>query len=352
MKTVESDITSDAAGALRDCLKDVSFVQVESIDPVDQSGGLRPDLVLHGQLPESSFTILAEVKSSGQPRLAREASNQLLRCLEQYPNAYGIFVAPYVSPRGGQVCKEAGVGYLDLSGNCYLSFDRIHIERTGNPNQYRRKKELRSLYSPKASRVLRVLMENSGRTWKMKDLAAVANVSLGHASNVKQLLEDREWLRTEKDGCRLTRPGELLAEWSEKYSYRDNSAVEYHTIMGLPEIEAEIARTCENMDRKYAFTMFSGAARHGVATRYKRVFAFVDGHLEEVAAKVQLKKVASGPNVILLSPYDDGVFYGAAESEHGTAASPVQVYLDLKNYRGRGEETANALLQEVIQPTW
>jgi hypothetical protein len=32
--------------------------------------------------------------------------------------------------------------------------------------------------------------------------------------------------------------------------------------------------------------------------------------------------------------------------------SPVQVYLDLIGYRGRGEEAANVLLEQVIERTW
>ena len=33
-------------------------------------------------------------------------------------------------------------------------------------------------------------------------------------------------------------------------------------------------------------------------------------------------------------------------------AFPVQVYLDVRNFRGRGEEAAQVLLDHVIRPTW
>jgi hypothetical protein len=33
-------------------------------------------------------------------------------------------------------------------------------------------------------------------------------------------------------------------------------------------------------------------------------------------------------------------------------ASPVQVYLDLIGYRGRGEEAAAFVLEQVIERTW
>ena len=43
--------------------------------------------------------------------------------------------------------------------------------------------------------MLRTLLAEPERGWKIKELAEAASVSLGQASNVKRLLEDREWLR-------------------------------------------------------------------------------------------------------------------------------------------------------------
>ena len=54
----------------------------------------------------------------------------------------------------------------------------------------------------------------------------------------------------------------------------------------------------------------------------------------------------------LLEPYDAGVFYGSKEIDGIIVASPIQVYLDLRGLRGRGEEAADKLLNEVIRPQW
>jgi hypothetical protein len=53
---------------------------------------------------------------------------------------------------------------------------------------------------------------------------------------------------------------------------------------------------------------------------------------------------------MLLQPYDDGVFYAASEIEGLQVVSPVQLYLDLSQTKGRGDEAANAILEEVIKP--
>jgi len=65
-----------------------------------------------------------------------------------------------------------------------------------------------------------------------------------------------------------------------------------------------------------------------------------------------MKPVESGANVILIAPYDEGVFWSAELINGIKVANPVQVYLDLKQLSGRGEEAADFLFQEVLSPRW
>ena len=51
-------------------------------------------------------------------------------------------------------------------------------------------------------------------------------------------------------------------------------------------------------------------------------------------------------------PYDAGVYYDVTTKEGSRVVSPVQLYLDLIGFKGRGEEAAKALLEEVIKPLW
>ncbi len=73
---------------------------------------------------------------------------------------------------------------------------------------------------------------------------------------------------------------------------------------------------------------------------------------ESTIQQLNLKPVISGANVSLLKPYDDGVFLEMQEVNNVFTVSPIQAYLDLKKYRGRGEEAADALYREVIQKQW
>ena len=55
---------------------------------------------------------------------------------------------------------------------------------------------------------------------------------------------------------------------------------------------------------------------------------------------------------MFLGPYDEGVFYGTQVIDDIRIVSPFQIYLDMKGYRGRGEEAAEVLLRDVIKPKW
>lgn len=352
MKFSLEELERKAEEAVRSALGGIPFAEIQGIDRERNFGGCRADLVTTVSTPAGTRYFVAEVKPVGQPRAAREAVNQLWRFRQDRPDVVPVFIAPYISPASAELCRQEGMSYVDLSGNCRLVFDNSFVEREGRPNAFAEKRDLRSLYSPRSSRVLRVLLANPGEAWKVKELAKEAEVSLGLASNVKRLLEDREWIRKTEDGLTLIVPEKLLAEWAENYSFRRNKVRDCYSLKPVPDLEADLASACRDRNVPYALTGFSAAARLAPMVRSLRAMAYVRKPLDEVVAFLGLKEVASGANVTLLEPYDEGVFYGTEEDRGIRLASPVQVYLDLKGFRGRGEEAAAKLLDEVIRPQW
>ena len=335
------------------CLKQVPFAAIEPMVERGNNSGRCPDLQYTLRTPDFDQHLIVEVKSTGQPKPVREGVNQLLRYKELYPDSYGIIAAPFISSRSASICTKEGVGYLDFAGNCYLSFQRVFIRVEGRPNPFSQHRGLRSLYAPKASRILRVLLSNPmDRVWKVKELSKESDVSIGHVSNVKRLLDEREWIEDYKVGFSLSDPSALLQEWSENYSYRKNRVRDFYSLLAISEIEPRIAEVCMEANSKYALTGFSGAARLAPTVRYQRAMSYIGGNIDDLSQLLELKEVGSGANVSLLEPYDKGVLYGCEELNGILVASPIQVYLDLKGFRGRGEEAAEALLEQVMMPKW
>jgi hypothetical protein len=296
--------------------------------------------------------IALEIKNNGQPRIIREAINQLFRFRSKTPNSYGIVAAPYISPVSAGICKQEGIGYFDLAGNCLISFDEVYITREGIGNPFAVKRDLRSLYSPRAARVLRVLLNGPQRYWKVEPLAKEANVSTGQVANVKKLLKDREWIQEGEAGFCLTAPEELLMEWADNYSLRKNQVFDFYSMDDLAIKENELADFCSERKISFALTGLSGASHAYPGIPFQRLTAFIGGLEKEAISKLGLKAVTTGANVSLLLPYDDGVFYKTSNNGGLPVVSPVQLYLDLKKNKGRGEEAAQTILERILKPSW
>lgn len=352
MKQYEKNIENSAKTALLSCLSRIPFLKVIDVQEEYRGKDVQADLAVKIKLPRKVIQLIADVKNSGQPRLAREAVNQLLRYKGKISDSYFVLIAPYISQKAAEICRLEGIGYLDLSGNCLLSFDKIFIQKEGYPNRFKEKRDLKSLYSPKAERILRVLLSNPGRNWKIKELADESGVSLGQTSNVKKILYDRELISGERRGFSLEQPTFLLSEWAENYDYRKNQIQEYYSLKSATDIEKAVAAYCNRNKVQYALTGFSGAARVAPAVRYKKAMIYTSGLMEKAFLKLSMKPVNSGGNLLMFTPYDEGVFYGTSKIDDIQIVSDIQLYLDLQGFRGRGEEAAEVLFERIGGKAW
>jgi hypothetical protein len=337
---------------LQSTLEEVPFVRLKDWKREVRLWAGKPDLGLDVTIGQKRWQILVETKSSGEPRMIRGAIQQLQTYLSGSPKRYGVVAAPYIGPRSQEICKEAGVGYLDLAGNCRLAFGQVFIERRGFPNPKVERRPLRTLFAPKAGRVLRVLLEDPKRSWQVQAMAREAQVSLGLAFKVKQRLLDLEYAREEDDGLRLIRPEDLLRQWASSYSYLKSNALDCFASGDPPELERALATYCRESRVTWAFTLFSGAARVAPFARYSRGFAYVAGDPAKLASELDWKPIPSGANFTILSPFDEGLLYGAKEVNGDKVVSDVQLYLDLAGYKGRGEEAATFILEQRLRPRW
>ncbi len=350
----EADTIQEAEKALRGCLENPLFIKSFEFGRERSTDGPQPDLIARIATSDGEKNIIIEVKNNGQPRYTRQAINQLTLYAQKFPYSYGVFIAPYISPVSARMLKEAGIGYVDFAGNCFLSFEKIFIRIEGKPNPFPQNKELRTLFSPKASRIMRALLNDPFVAWKVDKLSKKAEVSLGLVAEAKKILLDREWATERAVGFALTKPKELLQEWASQYSYRKSMVSDLYSMKDESIVEEELRTYCSAKNIRFALTLFSGASRVAPYARFKRVYAYIEHGVQEMLLEkaLDLKQVATGPNVTLLEPYDEGVFYGLSKYNEMPVVSPIQLYLDLKSYKGRGEDAAQFLFEQVIEPSW
>lgn len=323
------------------------------------------DFVIQVETKEKKiYWLLFEVKSLGQPRFARMAVERLRDYQSYGKNMYCVFGAPSIFKESQEICQKNGIGFIDLAGNCFFNFDNVYISIQGRPSLYRTTRPLKSLFTPAASRALRLLLLNPKKEWLVSELAKKAGISLGQASNLKRRLLDFEFIQETgvavKKGkkFKLLNPELLLNKWAENYTYLKNTIRNFYSFDDIATIENKLANYLTKNGITYAFTLTSGASFVAPFLRYNRVFVYIKDKIEEIANALNLKEVSSGANVSLMEPYDNGVFFEIQDfwrEDQGQVfkvVSDIQLYLDLKSYKERGEEAAEFILNQRLKKEW
>jgi hypothetical protein len=335
-------------------LAEVPFLEVgqpEKDVNLPTTGG-RADLLFKVSADGRAHTLVCELKRQAQPRSVREAAAQLRYYCDQIGgNAYGVLLAPYLSPASQQICKEHRIGFADFQGNCYLAFDGVFIQRlvAGAPPAERR--ELRSIFAPKSAQVLRELLRDPARRWKVKDLAHVAGVSLGHVSNVRTGLLDREWAEAGALGLRLTAPDALLDTWRSAYRAPGRRHAFYTPLHGKRLQEAIRDALAPHERGQVILGGFSAAQWLAPYARATTEFFYADRDgVQALQPALDLSSAAKGENVVVMELGDEDLFRDAVEPAPGIRCTgAAQTYLDLWISGERGREAAEHLRTEKLQ---
>jgi hypothetical protein len=265
------------------------------------------------------------------------------------PDAYPIVIAPYISPEGKRICQDAAVGYVDLTGNVFLQFDGILIERSGEAVPREARTRVRRLFSPKSTRVLRVLLENPKVEWSFPRLAAECEVSLRTAYVVINTLADKGYVRKHRKAIALTNPSGLLDLWAENYSLDLNPRESFFSFIRSPaEFQDQLATFASKRRLKYAFTLHSGASLITPFVRYTDVHFYLLGDASPIVTEMDLRPVETGGTIHVLHPFDEGVLYRTQEIRGKRVVGNVQLYIDLLRYPARGKEQADLLRRKKL----
>ena len=217
--TMNKPVATDDAieQLLWNCLAEVPFVQIVKVEQRVFTDASRPEVIARVRIGANERVLLAEVKKNGQSRLVREAIENILRYRQTYADSYALVIAPSFTAQSAKICRQEGIGYLDLAGNCCLNFDHVFIQNSGRTTPKLKRPEIRTWCSARVERVLRVLLMQPNRTWKTRELSIEAHVKPGQALSIKHYLAHRGWVEEDKQGFRVTEPGLLLDEWAEHY---------------------------------------------------------------------------------------------------------------------------------------
>jgi hypothetical protein len=344
-----------AAKLLENLLHEVPVLKLRQINVGTEGRDAGIDIMMRVDISGEPHFLVCEVKQNGQPRYVRDGIHQLQNYIANFKKpATPVLVAPYFSPVSRELCRNNGVSYLDFEGNAHLAFKTVFIDRMTADKAPSERREFKSLFTPKSGQVLRVLLRDPKKSWRVTDLAEAAHVSLGHVSNVRTALLDREWGETVPEGLHLRFPDALLDAWKSSYDPPLEHQFRFYTTLHGKAFDTRLREVFESMPQTVQAALASYSAANWIApyARTSTQFFYAERRgLDHIQSGLKLSSTAKGENVIITIPKDQGVFLDAYEPAPGLrCTSPIQTYLDLSKGGERGEEAAEHLRRMKL--TW
>ncbi len=359
MKSAEivKEIVFAAANTIRDLLGHVPNLEIDSVDYEAHIGHDPIDLRIALSRDGINYALIIEVKANGAPRFVRSAIYHLrdyVAHVDAGQRLIPMLVSPYLSPESRAICTDHNVAYLDLFGNAHLAFDGIYIDRAVADKPKAESRALRSIFNPKAAAILRVMLRDLDRAWRVTDLAEKANASLGHVSNVRKALLEREWIEKRADGVVLVQPDALLKTWRENYRRPSGHSITGYTHLHGKQFDEQLSRALNPHPQRprtiyslhSAAQWFAPFGRDGTHTFYAD-----ESGAQFLQEALKLTPVTKGANVVLNIPKakDESLFDDAIEPAPGIfCTSPIITYLDLWNGNDRDREAAEYIAKECF----
>ena len=211
---------------------------------------------------------------------------------------------------------------------------------------------VQNVFSPVASRIVRVFLVNTKQEWSILGLSKEAQTGYGHTYRVvKTLLRMGLCRKTERNRVVIAKADELLTRWASYYDFALLNKPNAYYFMD-EDFDGFVRKlsAAGKQDLRYALTLQAGAALAAPYVRPANIHLYVEPEtLGEWQKLMSLQLTELGGNVFLVEPYDEGVFYKIQRLRDVYVVSNVQLYVDLYNYPARGREAAEHLRREVIR---
>jgi hypothetical protein len=314
---------------------------------------LRADLVLEDR--RTAFVV--EWKAVGDAANVGSA----LRQLGVFPRVWGkgqrarsvvpIVAVPYMGETGRKLCAEAGVSWVDLSGNAWIDAPGKQIRFVGHRNRFASAGRPADVLAPRSSRVVRVLLMEPRRTFTQTELAEASGVDKGRVSRLARRLEAMDLVVREGRALRLKDSSLALEAWREAYDFEKHDIKRGHVAVRDPqELISSIRTSAASFGLSWALTGLAAAWQMTHFAMFRLVTVFVrERPSEEWLGRIGFREDPRGANLWVVRPIDDGVFVGAGSVEGLPCVHPLQVYLDLKAQPERAAEAAAELRKQLAR---
>lgn len=301
-----------------------------------------------------SATLLVEARSTFTPRDVDKLLQGMTRAYRvMLPYVVIVAVANWISPQAQERLRAQGLGYVDLTGNAWLSVDNpaVFISAQGarrNPSPVQPGKV--RIQGPKAGRLIRWLLDVRS-PYGVREFAGAADLSQSYVSRVFEALDEEALVeRTKRGAIESVDVRNLLRRWADTYSVlKANRASTFIDRQGI----GTALQRLDTTNAPVAVTGSFAAVRRSPVAAPALLMLYTD-QPKTVARSMDLLPADRGANVVLLQAYDPVVWQRTEVVDGVTYVADSQAAADCLTGTGRMPGEGQALLDWMLanEPVW
>jgi hypothetical protein len=306
------------------------------------------------------FRALAEISPLGTPKSIRAKCMQVLDLARRTrdPELVPLIIAPHISPSQADVLREAGVSWMDLSGNMVLRTNKgVYIERMGRPNQFPDSAAIKKVFQGTASLVSRALLLKPvgfASLSEIRDFIRRRNGSITISTVSKVLRSLEEDLLISRTGSCISAsdPARLLARLAEGYAFSAKSHRANISRFAVADAQQVLRDFCSQLGPTYVFCGFYAAEQKGLAVSSQITMYVQDPR------RVRQASESLGPGVLpdeefgqvmAIETKDRTPWFNVQTVNGFSVVDDVELYLEMMIDTPRGPKIADALRPRILQ---
>ena len=346
---------------IRDSIKNLEFqplkitVEGQELKVASGGGGAKVDVSLNIGWKNNSEKFVAEILRQATPK---QIETGILR-LEKYTKAmrsgrakmrfYPLVVAPYLSEDALQRLLEAEISGIDLSGNGVVIVpDKLFVYRAGAKNKFLSSAPIKNVFRGTSSLCARVFFskpeyKNVGEVLEEVTMRG-GRTTFSTVSKVLKTLEE-ELIIGKGEKIRLLDAKKLLAELQENYRRPDARRSLRAKCGDLP---LALKRVSENAEAKNVLYVRDDPAKYAVMPSGAPIVKIYAQSIDGLFDGVDFTETTRFPNIELLETDDSTAYFDRRKSAGFYWSSPLQTYLGLASEGKREQETANGMVEGLL----
>ncbi len=296
------------------------------------------------------FRFAVEYKSSSLLGSVAKGIEQLLHNQAEVKSTIPLLVVPYMGESGMRKCAEAGVCWLDLSGNVHIYGPGLMFLVRGEENKFKQPGRRENPFSPKSSRIARHLLYHPHHPFSQRELSADTGLGEGYVSRIVKTFEAQNLIERAPDKrLSVKEPKLMLEAWMQGYDFSKHDIIRGHVAgRSGSEVQTKLSEAFKANNLKFAATGLGAAWLYSEFAAFRTVSFYINElPSPEVLEQIGFRESSSGANVWLIVPKDEDVFHGVKTVKDVPVVHPIQVYLDLKSHPERAEEAAEELRRQL-----